>query len=86
MENMTMLIDFYEFTMGQTYFDKGEINKKVYFDVFFRKNPFKGGYTISGGIDRIVEYIITASYNSYNRAKYFCLCYSDYDFKLQPEE
>ena len=57
MGNMTMLIDFYEFTMGQTYFDKGEANKKAYFDVFFRKNPFKGGYTISGGLDKIIEYI-----------------------------
>ena len=54
MGNMTMLIDFYEFTMGQTYFDKGEANKKAYFDVFFRKNPFKGGYTISGGLDKII--------------------------------
>ena len=57
MKNMTMLIDYYEFTMGQTYFDKGEVNKKAYFDVFFRKNPFKGGYTISGGLDKIIEYI-----------------------------
>ena len=57
MANMTMLTDNYEFTMGQTYFDQGEINKKVYFDVFYRKNPFKGGYAITGGLDRIVEYI-----------------------------
>lgn len=66
MENMTMLIDFYEFTMGQTYFDKGEANKKVYFDVFFRKNPFKGGYTISGGLDRIIEYIKNFSFTDEN--------------------
>ena len=57
MKNMTMLIDYYEFTMGQTYFDKGEANKKAYFDVFFRKNPFKGGYTISGGLDKIIDHI-----------------------------
>ena len=63
MENKTMLIDFYEFTMGQTYFDKGEVNKKAYFDVFFRKNPFKGGYTISGGLDKIVEYIQNFSFS-----------------------
>lgn len=57
MENKTMFTDYYEFTMGKTYFDKGETNKKVYFDVFFRTNPFKGGYTISGGLDNIIEYI-----------------------------
>ena len=57
MENKTMMTDFYELTMAQTYFDKGEQNKKVYFDVFFRTNPFKGGYAIMGGLDNIVEYI-----------------------------
>ena len=57
MENKTLMTDFYELTMAQTYFDKNEQNKKAYFDVFFRKNPFEGGYTIMGGLDNIVEYI-----------------------------
>jgi len=57
MENKTMMTDFYELTMAQTYFDKGEQNKKVYFDIFFRKNPFNGGYAIMGGLDNIVDYI-----------------------------
>ena len=52
-----MVTDYYEFTMGQTYFDKKEQNKKVYFDIFFRKNPFNGGYAIMGGLDNIVEFI-----------------------------
>ena len=55
--NYTMMTDFYEFTMAQTYFDKGEINKKVYFDIFYRKNPFNGGYAISGGLDNIIKFI-----------------------------
>ncbi len=57
MENKTMMIDFYELTMAQTYYDKHEQNKKVYFDIFFRENPFNGGYAIMGGIDNIVDYI-----------------------------
>jgi len=57
MKNNTMVIDYYEFTMGKTYFDNGDKDLKVYFDVFFRTNPFKGGYTISGGLDNIIEYI-----------------------------
>lgn len=57
MENKTMMTDFYELTMAQTYFDKKEQNKKVYFDIFFRTNPFQGGYTISGGLDNIIDYI-----------------------------
>lgn len=57
MENKTMMTDFYELTMAQTYFDAKEQNKKVYFDVFFRNNPFNSGYTIMGGLDKVIEYI-----------------------------
>lgn len=57
MKNKTMMIDYYEFTMGQTYFDKGEKDRKACFDLFFRTNPFKGGYAIAEGLDNIVEYI-----------------------------
>ena len=56
MENKTLMTDFYELTMAQTYFTKDK-DKEVYFDVFFRKNPFNGGYTISGGLDNIIDYI-----------------------------
>ncbi len=52
-----MMTDFYEFTMAQTYFDKKEQNKKVYFDIFYRQNPFNGGYAIMGGVDNIIDYI-----------------------------
>lgn len=56
--NKTLMTDFYELTMAQTYFDKNEQDKIVYFDIFFRSNPFKGGYAISGGLDNIIEYIL----------------------------
>lgn len=55
--NKTLMTDFYELTMAQTYFNLNEKDKIVYFDIFYRKNPFNGGYAISGGIDNIVEYI-----------------------------
>ena len=55
--NDTMLVDDYELKMGQTYFDAGVKDVEVVFDVFYRRNPFNGGYTISGGLDNIVDYI-----------------------------
>jgi len=55
--NRTLMTDFYELTMAQTYFDRNETDKVGYFDIFFRKNPFGGGYTISGGLDEIIDYI-----------------------------
>lgn len=57
MENKTLMTDFYELTMAQTYFDEGVQDEEVYFDLFFRKNPFNGGYTISGGLDNIIDFI-----------------------------
>ena len=55
--NNTLMTDFYELTMAQTYFEVGKKDEISYFDVFFRKNLFNGGYTISGGLDRIIDYV-----------------------------
>lgn len=55
--NLAMLTDFYEFTMSQAFFDAGDSGKKVYFDIFFRTNPFDGGYTIHGGLGEIIDFI-----------------------------
>ena len=57
MENKTLMTDFYELTMAQTYFNEGKQEEKAVFDAFFRKNPFEGGYTVSSGLDNIIEYI-----------------------------
>lgn len=37
--NLTMLTDFYEFTMANGYFEKGMGNRRAYFDMFFRRVP-----------------------------------------------
>ncbi len=55
--NLTMLVDFYEFTMSQTFFDTGDKDTKAYFDVFFRSHQFNGGYTISSGLQEIIDFI-----------------------------
>ena len=57
MENKTLMTDFYELTMAQTYFNEGKKDEQVYFDIFFRQNPFEGGYTMSGGLEETIEYI-----------------------------
>lgn len=57
MENKTMFTDYYEITMSQAYYDAGVQEMQVVFDVFYRRNPFNGGYAVSGGLDEIIEYI-----------------------------
>ena len=55
--NLTMLVDYYEMTMGQGYFESGMKDKIAYFDVFFRKNPDNGGFAIAAGLEQVVEYV-----------------------------
>ena len=43
--NLTLLTDLYELTMMQGYFERQE-NETVVFDMFFRSNPNKSGYSI----------------------------------------
>ena len=78
MENLTMVIDDYEFKMAQTFYNSGFKDTIAYFDVFFRKNPFESGYTIFGGLDGIINYInnfrFTAEDIEYLRSRN---CYSE---------
>ena len=62
MENKTLMTDFYELTMAQTYFNEGKKDEIVYFDIFFRTNAFDGGYTISGGLEETIDYINNFKY------------------------
>lgn len=55
--NLTMLVDFYELTMGNGYFNKDLINKVACFDMFFRRVPDGGGYCIMAGVEQLTEYL-----------------------------
>lgn len=54
--NLTLLTDLYELTMMQGYFNTQD-NETVIFDVFFRENPCKSGYSIAAGLEQVIEYI-----------------------------
>ncbi len=55
--NLTMLVDFYELTMGNGYFNKNLENQIAYFDMFFRRVPDGGGYCIMAGVEQLVQYL-----------------------------
>ena len=40
--NITMMMDLYEMTMAYGYFKENDTEKKVAFDVFYRRNPDGG--------------------------------------------
>ena len=62
-ENLTMLADFYEFTMANGYFDNGMENVITCFDMFFRKVPDGGGYAIAAGLSQLIDYIENLSFS-----------------------
>lgn len=55
--NLTMLVDFYELTMGNGYFSSNVADKIAYFDMFFRRVPDGGGYCIMAGVQQLIEYL-----------------------------
>ena len=48
--------DLYELTMAQGYF-KHKNNRLCVFDMFFRRNPFRGGYAVLAGLQPLLEAI-----------------------------
>ena len=55
--NLSMVMDFYEMTMSNGYFNTENADTRVAFDVFYRKNPDNGGFAIFAGLEQIIEYI-----------------------------
>ncbi len=55
--NLTMLVDYYELTMANGYFQSGMKDKIAYFDVFYRENPENGGFAIAAGLEQVMDYI-----------------------------
>ncbi len=55
--NISMVMDMYELTMSNGYFDRGYGDTLAAFDVFYRNNPDHAGYAIFAGLEQIVEYI-----------------------------
>ena len=52
--NLTMLTDYYEFTMSNGYFLNGMKDRVAVFDMFFRNIPDGGGFAIFAGLEQLV--------------------------------
>lgn len=47
--------DQYQITMAEVYFKKGRHQNRAVFDYFFRKPPYKSGYTIFAGLENLLD-------------------------------
>lgn len=63
-ENLSMLADFYEFTMANGYLENGMAEKIAYFDMFFRSVPDGGGFAIMAGLEQLIDYLNNLHFTS----------------------
>lgn len=56
-KNLAMLCDFYELTMSNGFYKNGFYKRSVYFDLFYRTVPDKGGFAIAAGLEQLIKYI-----------------------------
>ena len=52
-----LLTDLYELTMLAGYLEEGMTEQRAVFDLFFRTNPFEGGYAVFAGLEPALEYL-----------------------------
>ncbi len=55
--DIALLTDFYELTMMQGYF-KYRHNPRVVFEMFFRKSPFGGGFSVFAGLEDLLKGLV----------------------------
>lgn len=57
LHSLALLTDLYQLTMAYGYWKLGRTDEQAVFNLFFRKAPFKGGYTIACGLEYVIDFI-----------------------------
>jgi nicotinate phosphoribosyltransferase len=53
----SLLTDLYQLTMAHGYWKLGRAQQESVFHLFFRKNPFGGGFTVAAGLEGACEFL-----------------------------
>ncbi len=62
MVTRALLTDLYELTMAAGYLGQGKGTDTATFDLYFRHNPFRGGYAVAAGLEDAVRTILATRF------------------------
>ena len=52
---LALVTDLYQLTMAQAYRSSGKAETEAVFHLFFRRNPFGGGFAVACGLSRVLD-------------------------------
>ena len=55
--SLSLLTDLYQLTMAYGYWKHGKAEQSAVFHLFFRNNPFRGGYVIAAGLEPVMDFL-----------------------------
>ncbi len=55
--SLALLTDLYQLTMACGYFKAGLSDHQAVFNLFFRQNPFGGGFSVACGLEYVIDYL-----------------------------
>ena len=75
--SMSLLTDLYQLTMAYGYWKSGKAEQEAVFNLYFRKHPFQGGFTVAAGLSSVIEYLQEHRFNEDDLAYIASLTGSD---------
>ena len=63
MYTRALLTDLYELTMAAAYLEQGKATDTATFDLYFRHNPFNGGYTVAAGLEDAIRAVMDIAFS-----------------------
>lgn len=55
--SLSLLTDLYQLTMAYGYWKTNKAEEEAVFNLYFRKHPFQGGFTVACGLEAAVDYL-----------------------------